>query len=133
MAITAQELVASARHRIRNLTVAEFASALEDDPVLIDVREGDEIARDGSIPGASHAPRGLLEFWADPASPAHRTTFDPARPTLVYCASGGRSALAVLTLEALGYADVAHLEGGLKAWKEHGRPVTLQAGIGGEA
>jgi rhodanese-related sulfurtransferase len=133
MNVTAQELVASAKRQIRNLTVNEFASALEQDAILIDIREPDEIAREGAIPGALHAPRGLLEFWADPANPAHRAIFDAGRPTLIYCASGGRSALAVVTLQALGYADVAHLDGGLNAWKEHGRPVTLQAVIGGQA
>lgn len=133
MSTTAQELVASAKSQIRNLSVNEFASALEAGPTLVDVREPNEIAQEGAIPGAVHAPRGLLEFWADPANPAHRPTFDAGRPTLIYCASGGRSALAVLTLQALGYADVAHLEGGLKAWKEQGRPVTLQASMGDES
>jgi rhodanese-related sulfurtransferase len=131
MSITARELVASAKNQIRNLSVDEFASALERDPALIDIRESDEIAREGAIPGAVHAPRGLLEFWADPANPAHQPIFETGRPTLIYCASGGRSALAVLTLQALGYADVAHLDGGLKAWKERGRPVTHQATMGG--
>jgi rhodanese-related sulfurtransferase len=131
MSITAQELVAVAKSQIRNLSVDEFASELETmGPTLVDVREPDEVGREGAIPGAVQAARGMLEFWADPVSPSHRPEFDPGRRTLVYCASGGRSALAVQALQALGYREVAHLEGGLKAWKEHGRPVTVRASKG---
>ncbi|MGW2222222.1 rhodanese-like domain-containing protein [Nonomuraea sp. NPDC001684] len=128
MASSVTEMIAHARARIRNLSVAEVAEALESGTAtLIDLREPGEIARDGRVPGAVLAPRGMLEFWADPASPHHRPEFDPAATTILYCASGGRSALAALALRELGYADVAHLDGGLNAWKEHGRPVTLQA------
>ena len=69
----------------------------------------------------------MLELWADPASSYHRPQIDTARSTLLYCDSGDRSALAVQALAALGYTDIAHLDGGIEAWKEHGRPVTLQA------
>ncbi len=65
----------------------------------------------------------MLEFYADPASPYHRPEFDPARRTILYCASGGRSALAADALQGLGYANVAHLDGGFKGWQERGRPV----------
>ena len=126
MSSSVQELVAQAKAQIRNLSVPEFSRELDGEPVLVDIREADEVARDGAIPGAVHAPRGMLEFWADPASPYHRAEFDPSRRTLLYCASGGRSALGVQTLQTLGYADVAHLDGGIKAWKEQGRPVTLE-------
>jgi rhodanese-related sulfurtransferase len=125
MTTTAAQLVAQARGQVRNLTVDEVAHRLETGaPTLVDVREPDEIRRDGAIPNAVAAPRGMLEFWADPASPYHRDEFDPAAPIVLYCASGGRSALAALTLQALGYSDVAHLDGGLKAWTKQGRPVT---------
>jgi rhodanese-related sulfurtransferase len=127
MSISVQQLVAQAKTQIRNLSVDEFAHSLDGEGVtVIDVREPDEVARDGAIPGAVQAARGMLEFWADPASPYHRSELDPARRTLVYCASGGRSALAVQALQTLGYSDVAHLDGGFKAWREHGRPVTRQ-------
>jgi len=127
MSTSVQQLVAQAKSQIRNLPVAEFASQIDNDGVtLVDIREPDEINRDGAIPGAIQAPRGMLEFWADPTSPYHRAEFDPSRPTLLYCASGGRSALGVQALQGLGYTDVAHLDGGLKAWKEQGRPVTRQ-------
>jgi rhodanese-related sulfurtransferase len=125
MSNSVKALIANARDQIRNLSVAEVAEALESGKVtLVDLREADEHARDGAIPQAVHAPRGMLEFYADPASPYHRDEFDPAAPIILYCASGGRSALAARTLQELGYTDVAHLDGGLKAWKEEGRPVT---------
>lgn len=128
MSTSVKELVARAKSQIRNLSVAEFSSEIDNDQVtLVDVREPDEVGRDGAIPGAIQAPRGMLEFWADPASPYHRAEFDPSRRTLLYCASGGRSALGVQALQALGYTHVAHLDGGLKAWKEQGRPVTRQS------
>ncbi|MGV9304278.1 rhodanese-like domain-containing protein [Nonomuraea sp. NPDC003727] len=128
MASSVTDMITRARAQVRNLSVAEVAEALESGTVtLIDLREPSEVARDGGVPGSVLAPRGMLEFWADPASPYHRPEFDPAATTILYCASGGRSALAALALQELGYAGVAHLDGGLKAWKDHGRPVTLQA------
>lgn len=127
MAKTVKQMVTEAKGQIRNLNVDEVARQLESDPVtLVDIREPDEVARDGHIPGAVLAPRGMLEFYADPESPYHRTELSPAAPTVVYCASGGRSALATAALQDLGYSDVAHLDGGLKAWIEQGRPVTRQ-------
>lgn len=124
MGITAQELVADARSRIRNLTPAEVEGhLLAQDSVFVDVRESAELEEHGRIADAVHVPRGLLEFWADPTSPLHRPELDPERRTIVYCAAGSRSALAVETLESLGYRDVAHLEGGIAAWKGAGLPV----------
>ncbi|MEU7001597.1 rhodanese-like domain-containing protein [Nonomuraea sp. NPDC046570] len=129
MSDSVKHLVAHAREEVRNMSVTEVAEALESGKVtLVDLREADEVRRDGAIPLAVQAPRGMLEFWADPSSPYHRAEFDPSAPTILYCASGGRSALGAQTLQRLGYTDVAHLDGGLGAWKEHGRPVTFQAG-----
>jgi rhodanese-related sulfurtransferase len=65
----------------------------------------------------------MLEFRADPASPYHLDEFNPDRPVLLYCASGGRSALAGAVLRQLGYRSVAHLDGGLKAWTDSGRAI----------
>ncbi|TDD81678.1 rhodanese-like domain-containing protein [Actinomadura rubrisoli] len=127
MGSSVTDMIAHARTQVRNLTVAEAAQALEDGrPTLVDLREPGEVEREGHIPGAVLAPRGMLEFWADPSSAYHRAEFDPASPTVLYCASGGRSALAALALQELGYTDVAHLDGGLAAWKQQGRPVTFQ-------
>ncbi len=122
---TAAEMVGEAKGRVENLDPGRVAAELDGggDVILVDIREDDERQRDGAIPGAVRAPRGMLEFWADPTSPYHREEFDPSRRTILYCASGGRSALAADTLQGMGYADVAHLEGGIKAWKEGGNPV----------
>ena len=121
---TAAQLVAEAKARISNLTAEQVASQIETgNVVLVDVREPDELAEQGAIAGAVHAPRGMLEFYADPTSPYYRRELDPSARTIVYCASGNRSTLACDLLGRLGYADVASLEGGLKAWKAAGRPV----------
>jgi rhodanese-related sulfurtransferase len=122
---TAAQLVAEAKQRVENLTPEQVAAELEaGSVVLVDLREPEERAQSGAIPGALHAPRGMLEFYADPASPYHRAELDPARRTILYCASGGRSALAAEALMQLGYTRVAHLDGGLKAWIASGRPAT---------
>jgi rhodanese-related sulfurtransferase len=121
---TAAQLVADARQQIQQLTPEQLAAELgTDEVVLIDLREPTEHAENGTIRGAVNAPRGMLEFYADPSSAYHRPEFDPTRRTILYCASGGRSALAAQTLQELGYANVAHLDGGLKAWIAGGHPT----------
>lgn len=113
---------------MNNLTVDEVAAEIKRaDPLLVDVREPEERRAKGFIPGAVSAPRGMLEFWADPSSPYHREEFDPARRTILYCASGGRSALAAVALDELGYRDVAHLDGGITAWQQAGQPVDQES------
>jgi rhodanese-related sulfurtransferase len=125
MTIThAKTLVADARGQIENLTDAQVAAELErDDVVLVDLREPEEVEQHGTIPGANRIPRGKLEFCADPTLPAHRAELDPARRIVLFCATGGRSALAAATLGTMGFADVAHLDGGFEAWRAGGRPV----------
>ena len=123
MSSTVVELVTRAKAQIENLTPAQVAREAAEGAVLVDLREPAELQNDGMIEGAIHAPRGMLEFYADPNSPYHRDELDPSRRTILYCASGGRSALGAVTLAGLGYADVAHLDGGIKAWKSDGRPV----------
>ena len=124
MTTTAAELVAHAKARIENLSVTETADALEQaSALLVDIREPSEREQEGYVAGAIHAPRGLLEFLADPASPKHRGEFDPRRRTILYCATGARSALAAAALQQLGYEQIAHLDGGLQAWKSSGRPI----------
>ena len=121
---SAAQMVAEAKDRVENLTPHQVAAELEGgDVALIDIREDDERLQNGAIPNAVRAPRGMLEFWADPTSPYHREEFDPARRTILYCASGGRSALAADTLQRMGYRNVAHLDGGIKAWKEAGKTL----------
>jgi rhodanese-related sulfurtransferase len=70
-----------------------------------------------------HAPRGLIEFYADETMPYHKAEFDKSKRIILHCASGGRSALAAKTLKEMGYENIAHLEGGIKAWKDAGLPV----------
>ena len=124
-AATAAAMVAAAKGRIETLTADQTAAEAESGAaLLVDIREPEEQARTGMIPGAVAAPRGMLEFYADPTSPYHRPEFDPAGRVILYCASGGRSALAAATLRDLGYARVAHLDGGLKAWSDRDRPLT---------
>jgi rhodanese-related sulfurtransferase len=120
---TAAQMVAEAKERIENLTPEQAAAELEGgDVILIDIREDADRIQNGVIPTSVRAPRGMLEFWADPTSAFHREEFDPARRTILYCGGGGQSALAADTLQRMGY-NVAHLDGGITAWKEEGHPV----------
>ena len=124
MAKTAADMVAEAKTHIENLTVEQAADEIErGDALLVDIREPGEREADGFIPEAVPAPRGMLEFWADPSSPYHRDEFQPEKRVILHCASGGRSALAAQTLQELGYSNVAHMVGGIKAWNSSGRAV----------
>lgn len=124
MAKTAAEMVAEAKARIENLTVEQAAAELDArSAMLVDIREPGERESDGAIADSVSAPRGMLEFWADPAHPMHREEFRTDRRIILHCASGGRSALAAAMLGDLGFTDVAHMDGGVTAWKESGRPV----------
>ncbi len=127
MAKTAAELVAEAKQRVENLTVEQVAKELgQDDILLVDLREPEERQQHGVIPAAVAAPRGMLEFYADPTSPYHRPEFAPDRRVILHCAAGGRSALAADLLQQLGYTSVAHLDGGFNAWRDAGHPVEAE-------
>ena len=120
----AMDLVKEAKGQVENLTPEQVAEEMErGDAVVVDVREPQELEATGMIPGAVHAPRGMLEFYADPSLPYHREEFQPDGRIILHCASGGRSALAAKTLQDMGYSNVAHLDGGIKAWQEEGRPT----------
>jgi len=95
-------VVERAKQALDNLSVEDLKRELRerDDLLLVDVREIQEYVDLGAIPGARHAPRGMLEFWADPASPYFRDYFTPEARIVVYCAAGGRSALAAKALLA---------------------------------
>lgn len=121
---TAAQLVQEAKAGIDNLTPDQVQAELATGKVtLVDVRDAPERAG-GTIPGAVHASRGMLEFYADPSSPYHKVELDPDARVILHCASGGRSALAAQTLRALGYKNVAHLDGGFKAWQAAGKPTS---------
>ena len=94
-----------------------------DDVQFVDIRDVRELEREGIIPGAFHAPRGMLEFWVDPTSPYHKPLFAENKHFVLFCAAGWRSALATRTLQDMGLDKVAHIEGGYTAWKEKGAPT----------
>jgi len=119
---SASELVGEAKQQIENLTPDQVAKELEAGALLVDVRESEE-RKQLSIPGSVFAPRGMLEFYADPSLPYHKEEFTPDRRIILHCASGGRSALSAATLKQMGYENVAHLDGGIKAWQEAGQPT----------
>lgn len=124
MAKTAAQLVAEAKASIENLTAEQVAEEIAGGDVLVvDIREPEERRTNGAIAGSVSAPRGMLEFYADPTSAYHKEGFDPDRRVILHCASGGRSALAVKSLQELGYSNIAHLDKGFNGWKEQGQPV----------
>jgi rhodanese-related sulfurtransferase len=120
-----KQLVSEANAAVKTMTVDEAVKAVNaGEVVLIDIREPNELAADGKIPGAEPAPRGMLEFYADPDSPYHKPVFaTPGKTLLLYCASAGRSALAAKTLKDMGLENVAHIGGGFKAWVAANNPV----------
>ncbi len=118
------DLLAKANAEIETISVAD-AIALKDDPnvQLVDIRDVRELHREGQVPGAFHAPRGMLEFWVDPACKYHKEVFASGRKFVFFCASGWRSALTTQTLQAMGLTPVAHIEGGFNAWRDAGGPT----------
>ncbi|HOM14980.1 MAG TPA: rhodanese-like domain-containing protein [Rubrivivax sp.] len=94
-----------------------------EDVQFIDIRDIRELERDGVIPGAFHAPRGMLEFWVDPESPYHKPVFAQDKRFVLFCAAGWRSALATKTVQDMGLPRVGHIDGGFGAWKTSGAPV----------
>jgi rhodanese-related sulfurtransferase len=121
---SAASLVAEANAMVRTLTVDE-AQALhgDEDVVFIDLRDIRELAKTGRISGARHVPRGMLEFWIDPASPYHNALFAEDKTFIFYCASGWRSALAAMAAQDMGLKPVAHIDGGMTGWLKAGGPV----------
>jgi len=91
--------------------------------VFVDIRDVRELEREGMIPGAFHAPRGMLEFWVDPESPYYKDIFGSGKTFILYCGSAWRSSLATATLQDMGLAPVCHLAGGFSAWKAAGYPL----------
>jgi len=124
-----QQLLDDARKEIVEIPAAE-AIALLNDPntVIVDIRDPRELAIEGRIPGSVHAPRGMLEFWVDPASPYFKPVFGEDKRFVFHCAAGWRSALATQAVQRMGLKPVAHIAGGLTAWKEAGGPIeTIEA------
>jgi probable AcnD-accessory protein PrpF len=119
-----RQLVDEANARITTIPVEEARALLGDPDVqFVDIRDVRELEREGLVPGAFHAPRGMLEFWADPDSPYFKPVFGQDRRFVLYCQSGWRSALATAALQDMGLARVAHVAGGFHAWKAAGGEV----------
>lgn len=119
------EAINAAKQHIENLSVAQLRAEMEHDTdlLLVDIREIQERVDRGTIPGAKHVARGMLEFWADPASPYYRDYFGEHRRTVLFCAGGGRSVLAAIALKEMGFTNVAHLEPGFAGWQDAEEPI----------
>ncbi|MEO1704701.1 MAG: rhodanese-like domain-containing protein [Pseudomonadota bacterium] len=120
---TAAQMVQEARSRIEEIDAPTLIARHGDpDLVIVDIRDPRERARTGFIPGAFHAPRGMLEFWVDPESPYFKPIFGEDKTFVFHCASGWRSALSTATLQDMGFT-AAHLKDGFTSWVEAGGPV----------
>jgi rhodanese-related sulfurtransferase len=134
----AWEMAAAADEDVETVTVEELQAELagagdasgddddgdaEGDLVVLDVRDIREAWIEGGIPGAKHAPRGMIEWWADPTTEYYKPFFHPSNRYVIYCNEAGRSALVAKVLGEMGYDDVAHLEGGFTAWQAQGGEI----------
>jgi rhodanese-related sulfurtransferase len=127
MAITKgyRALVDEAMAQVKTYSVAEVRQRLGEPQLqLVDIRDIRELQAEGTVPGSFHAPRGMLEFWVDPASPYFKKLFaDEGREFVLFCGAGWRSALATKTLQDMGMRNVAHIDGGFGEWAKQGAPV----------
>jgi rhodanese-related sulfurtransferase len=122
--VSAGALVEAAEREVETLS-AEEAIKLHgrDDVLLVDIRDIRELQREGRVPGAFHCPRGMLEFWIDPATHYHKPQFAQDKRFVFFCAGGLRSALAAQTAQRMGLKPVAHIRGGFGAWRDAGGPT----------
>ena len=117
-------LVAEAKALIETISPQQAqASAMAGTALLVDIRDVRELDREGRIPGAFHAPRGMLEFWIDPDSPYHKPPLATDKTLVLFCASAWRSALSARALQEMGVTNVAEIDGGFTAWRAAGLPV----------
>ena len=126
---TIASMLAEATAQITTYSVDQ-ARALHgrDEVLFVDLRDPRELDREGVIPGAFHAPRGMLEFWVDTESPYHKPVFNqPGTQYVLFCGGGWRSALAARTMQEMGIETVSHIHGGFGAWKTAGYPVEQKA------
>ena len=122
MATSVKQMMEAANAAVPRISQAEARALIREGALVVDVRDAPEVEKSGKVEGAVHVSRGMLEFRADPESPFHDKKFDRARPVIVYCASGGRSALSGKTLKDLGYEQVFNL-GAFKDWAEAGGEI----------
>ena len=122
---TVKMLVAEAKEQTNSISPADAHDRQQSgDAILIDIRDIRELQRDGRIEGAFHAPRGMLEFWADPESPYDKEIFATKGELVLFCASSWRSALAAKTLQDMGFSNIRDMDGGFTAWKTASLPIT---------
>jgi len=120
----AWDMVEDAEREVETVSTEAVRDVMDEEGVvLVDIRDVRELWIEGTIPGAHHAPRGMLEFWADPETEYYRDYFRPDRRYVIFCNEAGRSALAARRMAEMGFADVAHMAGGFTAWQEAGYPV----------
>ncbi len=131
--IFADEAKSVADYKAEAMAVVELVGVADakemlgdEDVVFVDVREGDELLQRGKMPGATHLPRGVLEFYIDPASGMHMRIFSSGKKLVFFCETGGRSLLAAKLAKDMGVSDSVYLEGGFRAWAESGAPVDAQ-------
>jgi rhodanese-related sulfurtransferase len=120
-----QALVDEAMAQVITYSVDQVRERLNDYKVqIVDIRDPRELEKEGTLPGALLAPRGMLEFWVDPASPYFKPVFaDESKEFILFCGAGWRSALATKTLRDMGMTNVAHIDGGFTAWKKADAPM----------
>lgn len=118
-------LVDEAMAQVKTYTVEQVKARMGESALqLVDIRDVRELQAEGTVPGSYHAPRCMLEFWVDPASPYHKKLFaDESREFVLFCGAGWRSALAAKTLQDMGMTNVAHVEGGYTEWQRQGGPT----------
>ena len=126
MQVGYRALIEAAEREIETMSAMEAIAALGAvDVVCVDLRDIRELQREGKIPGAFHAPRGMLEFWVDPDSPYFKDVFGQPKRFVFYCQSGWRSALATQAVQRMGLQRTCHIGGGFAAWKAAGGPVEV--------
>jgi rhodanese-related sulfurtransferase len=119
-----EQLVEEALEAITTISTSEVeAKRGQPGVMLIDLRDIRELKREGRIPNTLHIPRGMLEFWIDPASPYYKADFDNATELVLFCNKGWRSALAAHSLYRMGVEGVSHMDGGMTKWQEDGFEV----------
>ncbi|MBK5205376.1 MAG: rhodanese-like domain-containing protein [Polaromonas sp.] len=123
-----RQLVDEAMAQVTTYSVAQVRERLDAQDAakvqIVDIRDVRELEREGTVPGALLAPRGMLEFWVDPASPYFKPVFgDEGTEFILFCGAGWRSALATKALQDMGMTNVAHIDGGFAEWVKQGAPI----------
>ncbi len=121
---SSQQLVDQAMREVKTYSATEVKRLMAHNASvqLVDIRDIRELqSAEGTPVGSLHAPRGMLEFWVDPASPYHKPLWaDESKQFILFCGLGWRSALTAKTLQDMGMTNISHIDGGMKAMQEAG-------------